>query len=211
MRKVPLFPPAAAMTRDALRQQLRAARRALSAEARRDASISAAMKLCETAAYREAKRIAVYVAMDGELDPTPLVMRARTDGREVYLPVLPPLEGPMSFRPYNVDTPLVTSRFGTREPKFPEGGRMAKEMDLVLTPIVGFDMQGNRLGMGAGFYDRTFGFLRYMAQPHPLLIGYAYELQKVPALAAESWDVPLAAVATEQHFYTRPPSSTSTS
>lgn len=194
------------MTRDALRQQLRAARRALGTEARLQASISAAMKLCESAAYREARRISVYVAMDGELDPTPFVMRARTDGREVYLPVLPPLDGPMSFRPFNVDTPLVTNRFGIPEPKFPDGGRVAKEMDLVLTPLVGFDLAGNRLGMGAGFYDRTFGFLRHMQKPRPLLVGYAYELQKVPSLSAESWDVPLAAVATEQHFYPRPPS-----
>jgi 5-formyltetrahydrofolate cyclo-ligase len=194
------------MTRDALRQQLRAARRALSPEARLSASIAAAMKLCESAAYREARRIAVYVAMDGELDPTPLVMRARTDARELYLPVLPPLDGAMSFRPFNVDTPLVSNRFGIPEPKFPDGGRMAKEMDLVITPLVGFDMQGNRLGMGAGFYDRTFGFLRHMDKPRPLLIGYAYELQKVPALGAEAWDVPLAAVATEQHFYPRPQS-----
>ncbi|HSN18925.1 MAG TPA: 5-formyltetrahydrofolate cyclo-ligase [Gammaproteobacteria bacterium] len=193
------------MTRDALRQQLRAARRALTPEVRLQHAISAAMKLCESAAYREARRIAVYVAMDGELDPTPLVMRAHTDGREVYLPVLPPMEGPMSFRPYKPDTTLVANRFGIPEPKFPEGGRIAKEMDLVITPLVGFDLAGNRLGMGAGFYDRTFGFLRHMEKPHPLLIGYAYELQKVPALSAESWDVPLAAVATEQHFYPRPP------
>ncbi len=203
---MPLIPPAAGMTRDALRQQLRAARRALSPEARLQASISAAMKLCESSAYREAQRISVYVAMDGELDPTPLIMRCRTDGRQLYLPVLPPMDGPMSFRPYNVDTPLVSNRFGIPEPKFAEGGRTAKEMDLVVTPLVGFDLAGNRLGMGAGFYDRTFGFLLHMEKPHPLLVGYAYEFQKVPALSAESWDVPLGAVATEQHFYPRPPS-----
>ena len=203
---MPSNSPAAGMTREALRQQLRAARRALSPEARVDAAISAAMKLCATAAYKEARRIAVYMAMDGELDPTPLVMRARTDEREVYLPVLPPMEGAMSFRPWNVDTPLVANRFGIPEPKFPDGGRMAKDMDLVITPLVGFDLAGNRLGMGAGFYDRTFGFLRHMEKPRPLLIGYAYELQKVSALSAETWDVPLAAVATEQHFYPRPPS-----
>lgn len=206
MRKVPLIPPAAGMTRDALRQQLRAARRALSFEVRLQAAISAAMKLCASEAYRDARRIAVYMAMDGELDPTPLIMRCRTDNRELYLPVLPPMEGAMSFRPYHIDTPLVPNRFGIPEPKSPEGGRMAKDMDLVVTPIVGFDLAGNRLGMGAGFYDRTFGFLRHMQKPRPLLIGYAYELQKVPALDAQSWDVPLAAVATEQHFYPRPPS-----
>ena len=206
MRKVPLIPPVAGMTRDELRRQLRAARRALAPEARLQASIAAAMKLCESAPYRDARRISVYMAMDGELDPTPLVMRCRTDGREVYLPVLPPLDGPMSFRPWLPDTPLVPNRFGIPEPKFSEGGRVAKEMDLVVTPLVGFDMQGNRLGMGAGFYDRTFGFLRHMQKPHPLLIGYAYEFQKVAVLAAESWDVPLAGVATEQHFYPRPSS-----
>ena len=202
---MPLIPPPAGMTRDTLRQQLRAARRALSFEVRLQASISAAIKLCASEAYREARRIAVYMAMDGELDPTPLIMRCRTDGRELYLPVLPPKEGPMSFRPYGVDTPLIPNRFGIPEPLSAEGGRTAKEMDLVLTPLVGFDMLGNRLGMGAGFYDRTFGFLRHMEKPHPLLIGYAYEFQKVPALSAESWDVPLAGVATEQHFYPRPP------
>ncbi len=197
------------MTRDALRQQLRAARRALSFETRLQAAISAAMNLCASEAYRSARRIAVYMAMDGELDPTPLIMRCRTDERELYLPVLPPMEGAMSFRPYSIDTPLVPNRFGIPEPKSAEGGRMAKDMDLVVTPIVGFDMQGNRLGMGAGFYDRTFGFLRHMEQPRPLLIGYAYELQKVQVLDAQSWDVPLAAVATEQHFYPRPPRSPS--
>lgn len=194
------------MTRDALRQQLRAARRALSPETRRLASVAAALRLCDSDIYRDARRISVYIAMDGEMDPAPLVQRARRDGREVFLPVLPPLDGPMSFRLYLPDSQLVPNRFRMQEPVSVEGGRTAKEMDLVITPLVGFDMRGNRLGMGAGFYDRTFGFLRHMEKPHPLLIGYAYEQQKVDALDAQDWDVPLAGVATEQHFYPRPPS-----
>src|SRR5690242_17708115 len=157
------------MTRDALRRQLRASRRALTPEARRLASVAAALKLCESPAYREARRISVYMAMDGELDPTPLVMRARSDRREVYLPVLPPLDGPMSFRLYLPDSQLLTNRFGIPEPVSAEGGRVAKDMDLVVTPLVGFDLAGNRLGMGAGFYDRTFGFLKHMPAPRPLL------------------------------------------
>jgi len=198
---VPLITPSAGVTRDALRRQLRASRRALTPEARRLAGIAAALKLCESPAYRDARRISVYVAMDGELDPTPLIMRARTDGREVFLPVLPPLDGPMSFRLYLPDSQLITNRFGIPEPVSAEGGRTAKDMDLVVTPLVGFDLQGNRLGMGAGFYDRTFGFLKHMQTPRPLLIGYAYEFQKLDALGAEAWDVPLAGVATEQQFY----------
>jgi len=201
MRKVPLFPPAAGMTRDALRRQMRAQRRGLTPEARRQASVAAALTLCNSPVYRDARRISVYIAMDGEMDPTPLVMRARSDGREVYLPVLPPKDGPMSFRPYLAETPLTANRFGIPEPVSAEGGRIAKDMDLVVTPLVGFDLSGNRLGMGAGFYDRTFGFLKRMATPHPLLIGYAYDFQKMDALGAETWDVPLAGVATEQQFY----------
>jgi 5-formyltetrahydrofolate cyclo-ligase len=189
------------MTRDALRRQMRAARRSLTPEARRLASVAAALQLCNSPAYRDARSISVYVAMDGELDPTPLVMRARSDGREVYLPVLPPKDGPMSFRLYLADSQLLTNRFGIPEPVSAEGGRVAKDMDLVVTPLVGFDLAGNRLGMGAGFYDRTFGFLKRMAEPRPLLIGYAYECQKLDALGAQDWDVPLAGVVTEQQFY----------
>src|SRR6185312_11722278 len=75
-----------------------------------------AINLCASEAYKNARRIAVYMAMDGELDPTPLIMRCRTDERELYLPVLPPMEGAMSFRPYNMETPLVPNRFGIPEP-----------------------------------------------------------------------------------------------
>jgi 5-formyltetrahydrofolate cyclo-ligase len=198
---VPLIQSSGCMKRAELRKQLRTARRALTPEARRLASVAAALNLCNSPAYRGAQSISVYLPMDRELDPAPFVMRARSDGREVFLPVLPPMEGPLSFRLYLPDSALANNRFGIPEPVSAEGGRVAKDMDLIVTPLVGFDAAGNRLGMGAGFYDRTFGFLKRMERPRPLLIGYAYECQKVEGLGAESWDVPLAGVATEQQFY----------
>lgn len=190
------------MTRDALRRQLRAARRAFTPEARRLASIAAAVALCEAPVYRHARRIAVYLAMDGELDPSPFVMRARSDAREIYLPVLPSQEGAMIFRLFSENALLAPNRFGIPEP-LPEAGpeRMAAELDLVVTPLVAFDLQGNRLGMGAGFYDRTFAFLKESTTYRPKLVGYAYEMQKVAALERAAWDVPLSGVATEQQFY----------
>jgi 5-formyltetrahydrofolate cyclo-ligase len=188
------------MTREELRRQMRKARRALPPEVRRAASIAAAVNLSATRHYQDARRIAVYLAMDGELDPTPLVLRARSDGREVYLPVLPPKDGPMSFRLYVEDTPLTPNRFGILEPV--SGDLLAaKDMDLVVTPLVGFDLSGNRMGMGAGFYDRTFDFLNTAMQRHPALIGYGYAMQRMPALTRETWDVPLAGVVTEQQFH----------
>ncbi len=190
------------MNRDALRKALRAQRRALTPEARRLASIDAAVHLSNTAAYRAARRIAVYVAMDGELDPTALVLRARSDGREVYLPVLPPHEGAMQFLPFREGAPLTPNRFRIPEPTAEAGPALAgADLDLVVTPLVAFDLAGNRVGMGAGFYDRTFAFLKGAPRPHPALIGYAYAFQQAPALSAEAWDVPLAGVATEQQFH----------
>src|SRR5579859_2198506 len=145
------------MMRDALRRQMRATRRALTPETRRLASIAAAICLADSPRYRSARHIAVYIAMDGELDPMPFVMRARSDGREIYLPVLPEGDGPMSFLPYTQDAALKPNRFGIPEPAAdPAHTRPGADMDMVLTPLVAFDLFGNRVGMGAGFYDRTF-------------------------------------------------------
>jgi 5-formyltetrahydrofolate cyclo-ligase len=69
-------------------------------------------------------------------------------------------------------------------------------------PLVGFDADGNRLGMGAGFYDRHFAFLRHRRAWHrPLLIGLAFERQRVARLPAAAHDVPLWGVVTERGFY----------
>jgi len=77
-----------------------------------------------------------------------------------------------------------------------------RTLDLVLTPLVAFDGSGHRIGMGGGYYDRSFAFLRrrrYWRKPH--LLGLAYELQKLPAIIPNDWDIPLDAVATEARIY----------
>ena len=67
--------------------------------------------------------------------------------------------------------------------------------------MVGFDTKGNRLGMGAGFYDRTFNFKLSEKINTPLLIGLAYECQKLDNLTPNSWDVPLDYIITEDTIY----------
>src|SRR5690606_20410008 len=73
-------------------------------------------------------------------------------------------------------------------------------VQLVCMPLVAFDQQGNRLGMGGGFYDRTLAFMHQPGQ-QPALLGCAYDWQKTTALAAEPWDIPLSAIATDQRLY----------
>jgi 5-formyltetrahydrofolate cyclo-ligase len=191
------------MSRDSLRQRLRAVRRALTPAERRQAADKAAAILTGLPQFHAARRIAAYVAMDGELDPAPLIAAARAAGKQVYLPALPPDDqGPLAFQLYVADTRLVPNRLRILEPDAPLTAAIsATELDLVLAPLVGFDMSGRRLGMGGGFYDRTFAFLKDGRITQPLLIGLAYECQRVTELDEASWDVPLKAVVTEQQFY----------
>ena len=75
-------------------------------------------------------------------------------------------------------------------------------LDLILLPLVGFDLKGNRLGMGGGYYDRTLSYLRHRRfWIKPRLVGVAHECQKVDSLIARPWDIPLDAVVTETAFY----------
>jgi 5-formyltetrahydrofolate cyclo-ligase len=75
----------------------------------------------------------------------------------------------------------------------------ARDLQLILIPLVGFDAQGHRLGSGAGYYDRALAFRRLRRHwPGPKLVGIAYECQRVEALAVRPTDVPLDAIITER-------------
>ena len=189
------------MRRDELRRAMRETRRAIPAGERAAAAAAAVRVLTALDAWRDAERVAVYHPMDGELDPAPLTAAARAAGKQVYLPVLNARDDePMVFLPWNPDTPLAPNRYRIPEPV--TGAPLAaQELDLVLAPLVAFDLHGQRLGMGAGFYDRSFAFLKDTRITRPLLLGFAYACQRVDALPPEPWDVPLAGVATEQQMH----------
>lgn len=182
---------------NSLRKTLRARRRDQPQALRVQAALSAAAALASHPAARNARRIAAFVAVDAELDPGPFVAAVREAGRQIYLPVLGPRPGCLSFVRSEAGDPLAPNRYGIPEP--PPGASVdPKFLDLVLVPLVGFDDAGNRLGMGAGYYDRTFAFRR--GRRHwlgPLLIGFAYECQRVDTLPDMPWDIPLDGVVTE--------------
>ena len=99
---------------------------------------------------------------------------------------------PISFTvAFNLGRPVVES----------DQLRQGSELDLVLLPLVAFDQHGSRVGMGVGFYDTTFEFVREQKAPAPVLVGIAHEIQKVDTIESESWDVPLATVVTDQGVY----------
>jgi 5-formyltetrahydrofolate cyclo-ligase len=95
---------------------------------------------------------------------------------------------------------LVTNRYGIPEPNVATGSLLeAQELHLALVPLLGFDRRGHRLGMGGGYYDRSFAF-RHESPAPPTLIGIGYAMQELPPIAEQHWDVPLDAVVTENEL-----------
>lgn len=188
-----------------LRQQLRAQRRGLDAREHARLSDAATAHLLRHRLFRAARHIACYLPNDGEPDLSEFILRCWNIGKTVYLPVLSHIHhNRLLFLPFHAGDRLVENRFGIPEPVLRPRSRVSlTSLDLVLTPLVGFDAQGNRLGMGGGFYDRSFAFLRhrrYWKKPH--LLGMAFDCQQVDrqgasGLCRQPWDVPLKAVVTE--------------
>jgi 5-formyltetrahydrofolate cyclo-ligase len=178
-----------------LRAGMRAARRAIPARDRALADLQIVSHVRSLPEFRRARSVALFLAFDGEPSLTGVIAAAAARGKRVYAPVLTAER--MHFAELDPHAALTTNFFGILEPDL---GRPidARALDLVLTPLVAFDDQGVRVGVGRGYYDRCFSFLLNRRQwRRPKLIGVAYELQRVGTLPRQAWDVPLAAAVTE--------------
>jgi 5-formyltetrahydrofolate cyclo-ligase len=187
-----------------LRRHLRTLRRALSAAEQRAHGKGLARLLGRSRLFRNARSLALYLPADGEIDTAPLLTLARRRKRRCFLPVLRGAShDALWFVEHRPGDPLRPNRFGIPEP-FPRRRKVlpAWGLDLILMPLVGFDEEGNRLGMGGGFYDRTLAFLRHRRHwRRPRLVGLAHGCQGVARLPINPWDVPLDGVATEARLY----------
>lgn len=185
-----------------LRHRIRWQRRQLGVGERTRAARRLAAVLRRSRWYRHSRRIACYWATDGEMDLSGFLQRAHQDGRAIYLPVLQQKPAKkLRFHRYRPGEHLRANRFGIPEPLPQQANRIAcRELDLVLVPLVAFDAQGHRLGMGAGFYDHTFAFIHHQRGRwrRPRMLGIAFSFQRIAELPVEPWDVPLAGVATER-------------
>ena len=192
-----------------LRNQLSRQRKALSTDQQKQASKAIARHLENTADYKRAKRIGFYLAVNGEADPTFLQEHVQnhaenhqgnTIQKQFYLPVLAKgKKQGLLFAPLHEDSTFTDNQFAIPEPVCAENELIkGDQLDLVVVPLLGFDCHGNRLGMGGGFYDRSFAFKNKQAQPStPLLAGFAYAFQQVEHLDTEEWDVKLDFIVTE--------------
>ena len=135
-------------------------------------------------------RVAGFWPLDGEIDVRPLLLALHARGHPILLPETPPRGQPLVFRPWRIGALLTPGRYGTRHPDGP-----ADAPDYVLVPLLAFDRAGNRLGYGAGYYDRTLAAL-----PAAFRLGVGFACQEVEKVPVSPADVPLDAVATEREI-----------
>lgn len=194
----------ALLSRPQLRRLLRKTRRSLSRAAQRKAAEGLYRQLAQNPLFRRARHVSLYLPMDGEIDPRLLMREAQRRGKKTYLPVLSPWPRTrMVFQRIRPGDRLKPNRFRIPEPHINlRQQRRIWALDLILMPLVGFDDQGGRLGMGGGFYDRSLAYrARRGAWQKPVLLGLAHECQRVEKLAIASWDVPLQGTVSDKRWY----------
>ena len=183
------------------RRRLRELRAHLAPAARSAAERAIRATLGRLGLFRRGAHVALYLPMPGEVDLRPCVEVARRCGTHIYVPrIASRRRRRMLFAPWTPGAPRRTNAFGIVEPGTAAGARPVIGLDVVVLPLVGFDLRGNRLGMGAGYYDRALRrrLDRDAAWRRPLLVGVAFACQQLDEIPASPWDVPLDLVVTER-------------
>lgn len=183
--------------KDSFKQSLRMScvslRKKLPAIEQAKASAAVCENIRALPAYVLAKRIALYRAVNGEIDLDDL---RQSPTHTYYFPVIQE-DKTLIFLPASDESAFSRNKFGILEPNSSKTLAIAlNQIDIMFVPLIAFDEHGTRIGMGGGFYDRTLADER-----PPLLIGVAYEFQRQPFIEPSAWDVPLTAVITECNTY----------
>ncbi len=187
-------------TRSFLRATLREQRKHLSQALLHDHSQRINQHLVRSDYFKHSQHIAAYIAFEGEVNTSAIIGSIWQAHKKCYLPMLQQTkECHLDFLAYHENDTLNLNRFGIPEPIY--NAKLVfpvTKLDLILMPLVACDRQGNRLGMGAGYYDRSLAFKCDLdPRAKPLLIGLAHSFQMVEYLSPEPWDVPLNGVITE--------------
>lgn len=187
------------LAKDELRRQMLRSRQALNAKERSAMDRRICGHLLRLMQTNDAIDVAGFVSFRGEPNLVPALEVLYEAGRRIWLPIV---EGRhLYFGRWTPGTEMCANRYGIPEPDT-DRTCPAQRLDVVLMPLVAFCCRGMRLGMGAGFYDRAFGFTRDSGNAPPRLVGVGYALQQVDTLPNAPWDVPLDAVATDQGIQT---------
>lgn len=181
-------------TKSAVRTRMRARRDAFVASlspAERASCFRVAPAML-AAQFAAGRTIAGYFAYGGEADPARILAQARDAGAEIAISAMAGLNEAMAFRLWAPSDAVEPGPFGLGQPC---AGAPAVVPDVILTPLIAFTRQGDRLGQGGGYFDRAFA-----EHPGVLRVGLAWSVQEAESLPRDPWDMPLDAVLTEREW-----------
>lgn len=182
------------MSKSELRKKFRESRQTISLEYRQQAAEAAAYHFSQSEIFKQAENIGCYFPFGDEFNSLPVVEAIWQASKNCYLPILTD-ENKLEFRAYKKNDVLKKNRYQIPEPVAEAKSISLEQLNLVIAPLVAFDLQGHRLGTGGGYYDRTFGSLS--SSDRPIILGLAYAAQQAYFLPSDEWDVNLDGVITE--------------
>ncbi len=174
------------------------ARREMSAEKRRIASKTICQKVTSSRDFLSASIVACFLPMYDEVDVRIIIESAWRANKRIFVPITRS-GGEMFFREIRPNTTLLKNKMNIWEPA--SGDFISpRDLQLVVTPTVAFDSEKHRIGMGGGYYDRCFSYLRYRKHwLKPKLLGVAFSCQEVEKISPNLWDIPLYKVFHEEN------------
>ena len=180
-----------------LRSNALRARREMSNEERVAASSIVCKRVIASRDYYASSLIGCYLPMHDEVDTREIVERAWRANKRIFIPVLRN-RAEMVFCELLPDTELKRNNFDIWEPT---RGFLIRpqQLELVITPTVAFDKSRHRIGMGGGYYDRCFSYLKHRKHwIRPKLLGVAFQCQEVEEISPNPWDIRLYRIITDK-------------
>ena len=162
----------------------------MSPEERARASEEICNRVISSGIFFSSHSIGCYLPTIDEVDTRSIIERGWRANKRIFVPVL--RKGrQMSFREISPDTPLQMNAYGVWEPLTGEVMSPGR-LDIAIAPTVAYDDDNNRIGMGGGYFDRCFSYLRHRKNwLRPKLIGVAFQCQKVEKISPNAWDIRL--------------------
>lgn len=185
------------------RHELRQRRRSIPPHTRTRAADALAGQILSLPNLAAHRYIAGYWAVDGEISLHAL--QQQLPAAAIWcLPVLDETSKLLKFAPWRPGDALINNCYGIPEPGHTHNTLLdARQMDLIVLPLTGFDSQCHRLGMGGGWYDRTLAFRQSSDEHTPILLGAGFDLQEVACINPSPWDIACDHIATETRLLTR--------
>lgn len=177
------------MSKQKLRRLLRKERAAVAQRERADLDQKISIHLRNWSAYKQARKVMIYLSFGWEIETRPLVSDLLEQGKKVFVPVVQKQKRLLIPTSYTWETVLVSGDFGIQEPISGET-IAAPLLDLIVVPGLAFSPAGYRLGYGGGYYDR------FLLTTPARRVGLCYS-QFIRELPRDAWDEPVHFLATE--------------